>query len=77
MTFSFFFMPRPGAAMINPDAPVNINYVFGLNENAPQTWMPEWAWFTLMLTGLPLLFYIPTHLFLKRFKGGTQDGRPG
>ena len=37
----FFFMPPP-----NPNAgltPVNINYVWGLNDAAAQTWMPAWA----------------------------------
>ena len=43
----FFFMPPP-----NPNAgltPVNINYVWGLNDAAPQTWMPSWLWLIGMM----------------------------
>ena len=38
----FFFMPPP-----DPNAgltPVNINYVWGPNDGAAQTWMPPYAW---------------------------------
>ena len=42
--------PRPDAGL----TPVNIDYVFGLSETAPQHWMPAWAWLMLMMTGLPL-----------------------
>ena len=66
MLTGFFRMPRPGAVLANPKAPVNINYVFGMSDAAPQTWMPEWAWLVLMLTALPLIVYLPTHLALKK-----------
>lgn len=61
----FFFMPGP-----NPDAglqPVNINYVWGMNDAAAQTMMPAWAWFGSLLVALPLLIFLPTHLLLQRF----------
>ena len=50
----FFFMPPP-----SPNAgltPVNINYVWGLNDAAAQTWMPAWAWVTGMIVLMPILF---------------------
>jgi len=64
---SFLFLPGP-----RPDAgltPVNVDYVFGPSETAPQTWMPAWVWFALMLTGLPALLFAPTHFMLARWRG--------
>ncbi|RYZ99640.1 MAG: hypothetical protein EOP11_19225 [Proteobacteria bacterium] len=61
---AFFFLPGP-----RPDAgltPVNVNYVWGLSDEAPQSWMPAYAWLAVMLIGLPLVFFWPTHLALKR-----------
>ena len=58
----FFLMPSP-----NPNAglqPVNINYVWGMNDDAAQTWMPAWAWFSTLLVGLPIMVFAPTHFFL-------------
>ncbi len=68
MLISFFFLPGP-----TPDAgltPVNVDYVFGPSETAPQSWMPEWAWLTLMMVGLPLALFAPVHLALSRWCGG-------
>jgi hypothetical protein len=59
----FFLMPGP-----NPNAglqPVNINYVWGMNDSVAQTWVPTWAWFCGLLVGLPLIVFIPTHFFLR------------
>jgi hypothetical protein len=59
----FFIMPGP-----DPNAglkPVNINYVWGMNDAAAQTWMPAWAWFCTLLAGLPLIVFLPTHFLLK------------
>lgn len=66
MLISFFFMPEPGAILANPQTPVNINYVYGLSDNAAQTWMPKYAWLALMLAALPAVFYAPVHWVLKR-----------
>jgi hypothetical protein len=66
MLFSFFFLPKAGAVLANPQTPVNVNYVWGLSDSAPQTNMPAFAWLGLMLTALPLAIYLPTHLALKR-----------
>jgi len=62
----FFFLPKPGAVLANPHAPVNINYVRGMSETVAQSWMPEWAWLALMLVGMPALIFTPTHLALKK-----------
>lgn len=60
----FFLMPPPNP---NPGlAPVNINYVWGPNDHAAQTWVPASVWFAGLLIGLPLLVFAPTHWVLSR-----------
>lgn len=60
----FFFMPPP-----SPNAgltPVNINYVWGLNDAAPQTWMPAWLWVVGMMVAMPIICFLPVHLLFSR-----------
>jgi hypothetical protein len=52
--------PHPGLT------PVNINYVWGLRDTEPQTWVPALVWFTGLVIGLPLLAFAPTHVVLAR-----------
>ncbi len=44
--------------------PVNINYVYGLSDDAAQSWMPPHLWLGLTLVGFPLVLYLPAHHFL-------------
>ncbi|HEY6168374.1 MAG TPA: hypothetical protein VI454_10065 [Verrucomicrobiae bacterium] len=67
MLVSFFFMPQPGAVLAHPQTPVNINYVFGMSDAAPQSWMPPLAWLGMLMVGMPVLLFWPTHRILKRF----------
>jgi hypothetical protein len=67
MLISYFFLPAP-----TPDAgltPVNVDYVFGLSDKAPQNFMPEWAWLTMMMVGLPLVMFAPVHFAMARWRG--------
>jgi len=60
----FFFMPPP-----NPNAgltPVNINYVWGMSDAAPQTLMPAPFWFVGLLVFVPVVLTWPVHAVLKR-----------
>ena len=59
----YFLMPpaQPDPGM----TPVNINLVWGFNDRKPQTWMSPNAWFALLLFGLPVAVYWPTHLLLQ------------
>jgi hypothetical protein len=60
----FFFMPPP-----NPNAgltPVNINYVWGLNDAAAQTWMPAWLWVVGMMALMPIICFLPVHALFSR-----------
>ena len=61
----FFFMPPPTP---NPGlTPVNINYVWGLNDHAAQAWVPPYVWLAGLIVGLPLFAFAPVHLLLARF----------
>lgn len=61
----FFFMPPP---MPNPGlTPVNINYVWGPNDHAAQTWVPPYVWLAGLIVGLPLIAFAPVHFLLARF----------
>lgn len=60
----FFLMPAP---MPDPGLmPVNINYVWGMSDTQAQNWMPAWAWFVMLLVGIPLVLCGATHLVLRR-----------
>jgi hypothetical protein len=69
MLVCYFFMPGPPAPEWNPNLPVNINYVYGLSEKGPQTWMPPLAYLGLMLVVLPAGLFWPTHLVLAKLFG--------
>ncbi len=73
----YFWMPASGTVLSNPKQPVNINYVFGFGDMAPQSWMPAWAWLTTLLLGLPALIWLPTHLVLLRLFNLNVHGRRG
>jgi hypothetical protein len=66
MWVSYLYLPAPPAPAGNPGLPVNVNYVYGVNDTAPQTWMPAHAFFGLMLAALPALIWTPSHLLFKR-----------
>jgi hypothetical protein len=66
MPVCYFLMPAPPAPPRNPNLPVNINYVYGMSQRGPQTWMPPSAYFGLLMVGLPICVFLPTHLILRR-----------
>ncbi len=65
----YFLMPPPPAPKDNPNLPVNINYVHGLASDQPQQWMPPLVYLGLMLVGLPVVIFWPTHIVLKKTFG--------
>jgi predicted small integral membrane protein len=64
MLIAYFLLPAPPAPESNKNLPVNVNYVYGVSDEKAQEWMPPLAWLAVMMTGLPILFFIPTHLLL-------------
>lgn len=70
----FLLMPPP-----TPDpglVPVNINYVWGMDDTRAQTLVHPWVWFAGLVVGIPLLLCLPTHWALRRFMPEAGPARP-
>jgi hypothetical protein len=65
MVVSYLYVPPPPAPADNPGLPVNVNYVYGLGDAAPQDWMPADMYFALALVALPVVILWPTHFLLR------------
>jgi hypothetical protein len=65
LSVCYFLMPAPPA--VDSNLPVNINYVFGLSDAAVQDFMPGAMWFAMLLIGLPVVIFYPTHRLLLRY----------
>lgn len=65
MLISYFCLPAPPAPPQHPLEPVNVNLVYGLTDAHPQTAMPPLVYLLLLVIGLPLLCYLPSHVFLR------------
>ena len=61
-----FFTPPDGAHPANPNLPVNINYLYGFNDQPPQTWLNQNLHVVLWLATQWLVAFLPTHLHLRR-----------
>jgi hypothetical protein len=63
---AYFFLPAAGAELADSKIPRNVDYVFGLDDAAPQTWLsaPMYLVFWLFILGL---VYTVTHLGLKKW----------
>lgn len=78
MAISFFFLPPPPAPKGHPGMPVNVNYVYGLSDTGPQTWLQPNAYFALLLLALPTLVFLPSHFVLRRvFIAASEHPRRG
>jgi hypothetical protein len=73
MLVCYFLMPAPPAPPDNPNLPVNINYVYGMSDSGPQTWMPSLAYFGLLMVVLPVGMFLPTHLILRSVFRKTES----
>ncbi len=69
---AFFFLPPAGAHLADHNTPVNVDYVYGLSDTAPQQWLPAGLYLVLWMTGLAALVYVPTHLFFQRLFAPAQ-----
>ena len=63
---AYFFLPPAGTVLPDAKIPVNINYVFGFDDAHPQTWLPAPLYLLSWMLGLLLVFYVPSHLVLRR-----------
>lgn len=64
--FAFFALPPAGTKLADPNTPVNVNYVFGLDDTQAQTWMAPGVYLVVWMLALFSLAYLPTHLLLKK-----------
>jgi hypothetical protein len=62
----YFFTPPAGAHRVNTNIPININYVYGFNDQQPQTWANQNLYVVLWFGVLWLVAYLPTYLTLRR-----------
>jgi hypothetical protein len=61
----YFFTPPAGAHLTNPNLPLNINYLYGFNDQKPQALVNENLYVILWLGALWLVAFLPTHLALR------------
>jgi hypothetical protein len=63
---SFFFLPPAGAHLTNPQTPINVDYVFGMNDAEPQHWLAPSLYLAVWMLGLFAAIFVPTHFLLRR-----------
>ena len=62
----YFFTPPAGAHLANANVPININYLYGFNDQRPQHWVNQNLYVILWLGVLWLVAFLPTHLALSK-----------
>ena len=57
---------------------MNINYVYGMDDKRPQTFMAPELWLLLMMVVNVVVLYLPTHLILGKIysPAGFRSARP-
>jgi hypothetical protein len=63
---SYFLTPPAGAHLAYPNQPININYLYGFNDQQPQHWVNQNLYVVLWLAALWLVAFLPTHLVLRK-----------
>ena len=69
---SYFLLPGPSVANAASPTPCNVNYVWGLNDAAAQSWMPSGVYLAGWMVALLGLVFVPTHLVLQRLFGDRR-----
>ena len=62
----YFFTPPAGAHLADPNLPINLNYLYGFNDQQPQTWINQNLYVLLWFGALWLVVFLPTHLALRK-----------
>ncbi len=63
---AFFLLPKAGEVLPDPNLPRNVNYVFGMDDAQPQTWMSAELYLVTWIVLLIILVFLPTHFVLKK-----------
>jgi hypothetical protein len=70
----FYLAPKPPPSIEFPSHAVNINYVYGMDDQHPQTVMAPALWLLSMILVNVLVLYVPTHLSLKKICAPALSG---
>jgi hypothetical protein len=62
----YFFTPPAGAHLADPNTPLNINNIYGFNDQKPQSWINQNLYIVLWIAALWLIAFLPTHLILRK-----------
>jgi hypothetical protein len=73
---AFFLLPPAGATLADPKWPRNVNYVFGLDDAHPQTWMKPGLYLVVWILALFTLAWVPTHLALAKLTAARATRQP-
>ncbi len=73
----YFFTPPAGAHLANSNISINLNYVYGFNDQQPQTWVNQELYVILWLGALWLVAFLPTHLALHKVFAAPQPAAGG
>ena len=68
----YFFTPPAGAHLADPNIPININNIYGFDDQHPQTWVNQNLYVILWLGALWLFAFLPTHLALRKIFVASQ-----
>ena len=66
---AIWFTPPAGAHLADPNIPVNLNYVYGFNDQQPQNRINQNLYVVLLLGVLWLVAFFPTHVLLRKIFG--------
>ena len=73
----YFFTPPAGAHPANPNTPINLNYLYGFNDQQPQHWVNQNLYVILWLGVLWLVAFLPTHLALRKIFAAPKRSEGG
>ena len=62
----YFFTQPAGDHLTDPNLPINLNYLYGFNDQQPQTWVNQNLYVVLWFGVLWLVAFLPTHLALRK-----------
>ena len=72
---SYFWLPAVGAHLADSSIPINVDYVWGLDDSKPQGWLSAPAYLVVWMGALLMVAFIPVHFLLRRFFGRAGDLR--
>ena len=64
--------PPAGAHPPDPNTPINLNYIYGFDDQQPQHWLNQNLYVILWLGALWLVAFLPTHLALRKIFDAPQ-----